>query len=126
MQPRHRCKLILTTAALVLAVLLLPALAQETKPPAALPEIMEFGRKLCPVCLQTELAIRSVQDRYPGQFVVRFLHVDEEPNLFRQYRVVFVPAQIFLDASGKQVFRHDGAYKPDQLEKRLRLLKFIE
>jgi thioredoxin 1 len=125
MKPRHCGKLIIMMLALLLAAGLLPAQAQETQPLAVRPEILEFGRKLCPVCLETELAIRAVQDRYPGQFVVRFLHVDEQPELFRHYRVVFVPTQIFLDARGKQVFRHDGAYKPDQLEKRLRLLKFI-
>jgi thioredoxin 1 len=126
MKPRRRGKLMIMMLALVLTASLLPALAQESQPPPTLPEILEFDRKLCPVCLETELAIKAVQDRYPGQFVVRYVHIDEEPNLFRHYKVAIVPTQIFLNASGKQVFRHEGVYKPVMLEKKLRDLNFIK
>jgi thioredoxin 1 len=126
MKPKCCGKLIIMMLTLLLMASLLPVLAQESQTPPALPEILEFDRKLCPVCLEAELAIKAVQDRYPGQFVVRYVHIDEEPNLFRHYKVALVPTQIFLDATGKQVFRHEGVYKPVLLEKKLRDLHFIK
>ena len=59
-----------------------PALAQATPAAKVLPAILEFDRKLCPVCQASERVILAVKDRYPGQFVVRKLYIDEEEMLF--------------------------------------------
>jgi thioredoxin 1 len=103
----------------------LPALAQGPAVSKALPVLLEFDRKFCPVCRSSELAILAVKDQYPGKFVVRKLYIDEEEYLFRRYKVVIVPTQVFLDASGKEVYRHEGVFKPEQLVRKLRELKFI-
>jgi hypothetical protein len=39
--------------------------------------------------------------------------------------VAFVPTQVFLDAAGKEVGRHEGASTPEALIQKLRELKFI-
>jgi len=112
---------------LLLGVLLLglaaPALAQP--PAGALPEILEFDRKFCPVCKQSEAIIQAVQAKFPGQFTVRRLYIDEDESLFRRYRVAIVPTQIFLDASGREVFRHEGLFPQEKLLAKLRELEFI-
>jgi thioredoxin 1 len=103
----------------------LPTLAQGPAPPQSLPELLEFDRKYCPICRASELVILSVKDQYPGQFVVRKLYVDEDEYLFRRYRVVFVPTQVFIDPAGKEVYRHEGVFKKEELIGKLRELKFI-
>jgi len=125
MKFRRRGNLIILALSLVLLGQILPALAQGTQSPQVLPEILEFHRKLCPVCLEAEIAIQTVKDRYPGQFAVRKVSIDEFPSLFRHYRVAIVPTQIFLDAAGKEVWRNEGVLKPEKLEQKLRQLNFI-
>jgi thioredoxin 1 len=102
-----------------------PVLAQATPATKVLPTILEFDRKLCPICQASERVILAVKDRYPGQFAVRKFYIDEEEMLFRRYRVAIVPTQVFLDAAGQEVGRHEGVYKQEALIQKLRELKFI-
>jgi thioredoxin 1 len=103
----------------------LPVRAQATTAPNVLPKILEFDRKLCPICQASERVILAVKGRYPGQFEVEKLYIDEADAVFRRYKVAFVPTQVFLDAAGKEVARHEGVFKPDALIQKLRDLKFI-
>ena len=117
-------------ALLLLALLvwqMLPAWGQGLPPDKAKPRpvILDFGRGLCANCKLMEQILGKIQDRYADQVEVRFLYIDKDEPLFRQYRIVIVPAQVFLDASGKEVFRHTGIFPLELLEPRLRELKFI-
>lgn len=102
-----------------------PALPQGPAAPKALPVLLEFDRKHCPICHASEMVILAVKDQYPGKFVVRKLYIDEDEYLFRRYKVVIVPTQVFLDAAGQEVYRHEGVFKPAELIRKLQELKFI-
>lgn len=111
------------------ALLLWPtvtAWAQSRTPPESRPAIYEFARKLCPICKEMEQVLKEVQGQYGHQLEVRILHIDEEEYLFRRYHVAIVPTQVFLDASGKEVFRHEGLFPRKQLLQKLRELGFIQ
>jgi thioredoxin 1 len=103
----------------------LPALAQGPAAPKALPVLLEFDRKYCPVCRASEIVILAVKDQYPGKFVVRKLYIDDDEYLFRRYKVVIVPTQVFLNTAGQEVYRHEGVFKQEGLIRKLRELKFI-
>jgi thioredoxin-like negative regulator of GroEL len=100
-------------------------LAQTPTAPNVLPKILEFDRKLCPICQASERVILAVKDQYPGQFEVEKFYIDEADSVFRRYKVAIVPTHVFVDAAGKEVARHEGAYKKEALVQRLRELKFI-
>jgi thioredoxin 1 len=102
-----------------------PVLAQPTVTPAVGPQILEFDRKFCPICKASERVILAVKDRYPGQFAVEKLYIDEADARFRQYKVAIVPTQVFLNAAGQEVARHEGVYSQEALIQKLRELKFI-
>jgi thioredoxin 1 len=102
-----------------------PVLAQGTPAATVLPTILEFHRKLCPICQASERVILAVKDRYPGQFGVEKLYIGEADAGFRRYKVAIVPTQVFLDTAGQEVGRHEGVYKQEALIQKLRELKFI-
>ena len=102
-----------------------PVLAQATTASSLRPKILEFDRKLCPICQASERIILAVKDRYPGQFEVEKLYIDEADTVFRRYKVAIVPTQVFLNGAGQEVARHEGVYKPEALIQKLRELKFI-
>jgi hypothetical protein len=62
-----------------------PAQPQTTTAPNVLPQILEFDRKLCPVCKASEQVIVAVTNQYPGQFEVRRLYIDEADSVFRRW-----------------------------------------
>lgn len=104
---------------------ILPAGSQILAPAQNRPAIYEFARKLCPICHQMEEVLKAVQEVYAGQFELRLLFIDDDIKLFRRFNIAIVPTQVFLDASGKEVFRHEGLQSREQLEKKLRELKFV-
>jgi thioredoxin 1 len=100
-------------------------MAQATTSPKALPKILQFDRKFCPICQASARVILAVKDQYPGQFEVDRLYMDEADEQFRRYKVTIVPTQVFLDAAGQVVGRHEGFLKEDALLQKLRDLQFI-
>jgi thioredoxin 1 len=125
MQPRRGRILILLMLGWMWLGPVLPAPAQTPPVPLPLPAILEFHRQGCPVCQASERVILAVKDQYPGQFRVRKVFIDEAEFLFRRYKVAFVPTQVFLDAAGQEVYRHEGVFKQEALTQKLRELKFI-
>ncbi|MBM4273653.1 MAG: thioredoxin family protein [Deltaproteobacteria bacterium] len=102
--------------------------SQPPPPPGPAPTrpvILEFSRKVCPICRETEQVLLRLQSEKGNQFEVKILYIDEDIKLFRQYQVAIVPTQVFLDAGGKKVFRHEGPLSRKQLIRELRKLKFI-
>lgn len=113
-------------AALLGLVWVIPAWSQPPPGPSpARPVILEFSRKLCPICRETEQILLRLQGETENQFEVRILYIDEDIKLFRKYQVAIVPTQVFLDVAGKEVFRHESHLSREYLVKKLRELKFI-
>jgi thioredoxin 1 len=115
---------------LIVGLLLLcplwPAAAQILADHQVTPAILEFCRKPCRVCRESEKIVEAVRTMYPGQFAVRVIYIDEDQDMFHRYQAVFVPTQVFLDATGKEVFRHEWAFTKEQLIEKLKELKFIK
>jgi thioredoxin 1 len=106
-------------------LLLSPLVVVSSATPAAKPTIYEFGRKLCPICGKNAVVLKEVEARYRGQISLRFLYISEDEPLFREYGVTLVPTQVFVDASGKEVFRHEGPISQKELITKLKELKLV-
>ena len=90
------------------------------------PVILEFSREFCPMSAYMEKTLKQLKAKHVDQIEVRILHYDSDEKLFKQYKVAIVPTQVFLDASGKEVFRQSGVFTLDALEKKLKQLKLIQ
>jgi thioredoxin-like negative regulator of GroEL len=101
------------------------AWGQSALAPSSQPVVLEFHRQLCPVCKESERQLMEVRTAYPGQFQVQRVFMDEDPTLFRRYRVDTVPTLIFLDDNGKALFRYEGLMPRDKLVAKLKELKFL-
>jgi thioredoxin 1 len=122
---RHPVWGLMLVVGVLLCCLVLPAGSQPAAPPKTLPEIFEFARRLCPICKEMEQVLREIKLRYGDQVVIRQAFIDQEEYLFRRYKITIVPTQVFVDATGKEVFRHEGLFPKDKVLEKLRELKFI-
>jgi len=104
------------------------AAAWGQAPPAAKarPALYDFGMGMCFSCKQMEKILEAVKSKYGHQVEVRLLNVDQEKDLFKQYKIIAVPTQVFLDDQGKEVDRHLGLFPEAELVKKLKELKFIQ
>lgn len=90
------------------------------------PALYDFGMGMCLPCKEMEQILGSIQNKYGNQIEVRLVYVEKDKGLFEKHKIVAVPTQIFLDASGKEVERHMGVYPEAQLVEKLKELKFIK
>ena len=120
-------KLVLTAAVLIaLACQVGPAKGQGFPPPPGKPAIIEFARPLCPICKQMEEILLEVKARYRDQVEIRFAYIEPDEYLFKKFHIFIVPTQVFLDASGKEVYRHEGLISKEDVLKKISELRFIK
>jgi thioredoxin 1 len=102
-----------------------PAQAQASAPAQGKPALYEFGAGYCASCKEMEKIIGELKTGLGGQVEFRLVYADKEKDLFSQYKILLIPTQVFLDASGKEVDRHIGALTKEEVIKKLKELKFI-
>jgi thioredoxin 1 len=102
-----------------------PTQAQSSAAGQGKPALYEFGAKYCVPCKEMQKVMAELKPQYGDQVELRMVYSDEEKPLFEQYKIMLIPTQVFLDASGKEVDRHMGALPKEEVVQKLKELKFI-
>src|SRR3990172_4916520 len=100
----------------------LPAWPQGVAPQKR-PALYEFGAKTCVPCIQMQKVMAALKTSYGDQVEFRMVYVDEERDLFRQYKIMLIPTQVFLNAEGKEVDRHVGPLTKEEVLQKLKELQ---
>jgi thioredoxin 1 len=103
----------------------LPTQAQGSAAGQGKPAFCDFGAKYCVPCKEMQKVVAELKPQYGDQVEFRLIYADEEMPLFKQYKIVAIPTQVFLNAQGKEVDRHIGALSKEEVIKKLQELKFI-
>ncbi len=86
--------------------------------PAKLPRLVDLGATKCIPCKMMAPILEELKREYAGRLDVVFIDVWENRSAIGQYGISTIPTQFFFDASGKELFRHEGFYaKQDILAK---------
>jgi thioredoxin 1 len=94
-----------------------PAPSLPGKAPAAkaLPRLLELGSTTCIPCKQMAPIIDALTLELKGKVDVSFTDVEKEPAVADRYQIEVIPTQIFLDANGKELYRHTGVFEKGKL-----------
>ena len=85
---------------------------------AKLPKLVDLGADKCIPCKLMAPILEGLKKEYAGRMDVEFLDVWKNPDAGKQHKIQLIPTQIFFDASGKELFRHEGFFgKADILAK---------
>jgi len=117
--------LIVLMLAFILTFQAQTAWPQSSPPPKAKPALYEFGAGYCYSCKEMEKVMGALKTSHSDQVEFRMVYVDKEKDLFTQYKILMIPTQVFLDASGKEVERHIGPLSKEEVIQKLKELKFI-
>lgn len=93
---------------------------QPARDPAApsLPRLVDVGADKCIPCKLMAPILKELKSEYAGRLTVEFIDAWKNPDAGKQYGVRLIPTQIFFDAEGKELFRHEGFFsKADILNK---------
>lgn len=95
----------------------------ETNPAAGLPKLVDLGAGKCIPCKMMAPILEELKEEYRGRFDVVFIDVWENPEEKKSYGIRVIPTQIFYDAAGKELFRHEGFFAKDDILKKWKELK---
>jgi thioredoxin 1 len=91
-----------------------PAVSEDNKvlssevQPEALPKLVDLGADKCIPCKMMAPILEELKSEYEGSLVVEFIDVWKNPDEAPKYGIKVIPTQIFFNASGKELFRHEG------------------
>jgi thioredoxin 1 len=91
----------------------------STSTAGALPRMIDLGRGKCIPCKQMEPILKELRQAYAGRAVIEIVNLDEEPHAGDMYKIRLIPTQIFFDAAGNEVWRHEGFLPGDAIIARL-------
>jgi thioredoxin 1 len=106
---------------LIVVVLPLRGFGQQTAPPATPAPLMTFvelGSVKCVPCRLMQPVLKNVEAKYGSQIKVVFYDVwkEEQKKYASAYGVRVIPTQVFLDRSGKEIFRHEGFFPESEID----------
>jgi thioredoxin 1 len=59
--------------------------------------------------------LEELKAEYAGALEVVFIDVWQEKSAGEKYGIQMIPCQIFYDASGKELFRHEGFFSKEDI-----------
>lgn len=98
---------------LLLSVIICFAADIKGLPTAPVPgkvTMVDLGAKKCIPCKMMAPIMAELEKEYKDRAAIVFIDVWENPKAGSKYRIRSIPTQIFYDASGKEVLRHEGFY----------------
>ena len=70
--------------------------------------MVDIGAKKCIPCKMMAPIIEELEKEYRDKAAIVFIDVWENPQEGPKYGIQLIPTQIFYDAKGKEVLRHEG------------------
>jgi len=80
-------------------------------------EFIELGSVSCIPCKKMQPVMASIEKKYAGQVKVTFHDVWKDEAPAKKYGIDLIPTQVFLDAGGKELMRHQGFYPEEDIDK---------
>ena len=80
-----------------------------------LPALVDLGSDKCIPCKMMAPVLEELRSQFAGTLQVSFLDVVKYPDLLPLYRIQVIPTQVFYDAAGKELFRHEGFYSKEDI-----------
>jgi len=80
-----------------------------------LPALVDLGAGTCIPCKMMTPILEELKTEFAGRLQVELLDIREDSNLIQAYAIRVIPTQIFYDASGKELFRHEGFFSKEDI-----------
>ena len=89
--------------------------SQPAEQSATLPHLIDLGAGKCIPCKMMKPILDELKQDYKDQFKVTFIDVWENQDQAKKYNIKMIPTQIFYDADGNELFRHEGFYSKEDI-----------
>jgi thioredoxin 1 len=86
------------------------------------PRLVDLGAGKCIPCKAMAPILDQLRSEYAGRLDVIFIDVWQRPEQARAYGINMIPTQIFYDADGRELARHEGFIDREQIVARWKAL----
>jgi len=83
--------------------------------PKGLPRLVDLGAGKCIPCKMMAPILEDLKTEYAGSLEVVLIDVWQDKDAGEKYAIEGIPTQIFYDASGKELFRHEGFFAREEI-----------
>ena len=80
-----------------------------------LPRLIEIGSVTCIPCKMMAPILDELRKEYGGRLQVDFIDVQHNREAAAKFGIRVIPTQVFLDAGGKELFRHEGFFPKEEI-----------
>lgn len=80
-------------------------------------EFIELGSVNCIPCKKMQPVMKSIEEKYKGLVKVTFHDVWKDTKIAEVYGIDLIPTQVFKDADGKELMRHQGFFAEVEIDK---------
>lgn len=81
----------------------------------ALPRLVDLGADRCVPCKLMMPVLEQLRRDFPTQLEVVFIDVWKDRAAGEKHGVNIIPTQIFFDATGRELFRHEGFFSREEI-----------
>lgn len=86
------------------------------------PVILDFTAFKCKSCKIMGKRLEAIAKEFKEKAEVKFIDVNKEKKLVKQYKIYLIPTIVFLDKDGKEVFRKVGVLEEVVIRAKLKEL----
>ncbi len=86
-----------------------------TYQPTGTPRLVELGTAACIPCALMRPALDELKAQYAGRLEVEVIDTLYDPGVKTQYNAPFCATQIYIAASGKELYRHVGYASKEEI-----------
>ena len=80
----------------------------------------DFGASYCAPCKAMAPFLEKLEKEYKDRAAIVVLDVGKAPDVCERYNITELPTQIFYNKQGKEVYRHKGFMKEEDIVKQLK------
>lgn len=88
---------------------------ETARDPSGIPRLVDLGANKCIPCKMMAPILEELKTEYRGRFSLEVIDIRENRGAGQRYGVRVIPTQIFFDASGRELFRHEGFIDKDAI-----------
>ena len=79
---------------------------------------VELGSDKCIPCKAMQPVLKAIEEKYGDQINVVFYDVwkEDQKKYGEQYNIKLIPTQVFLDADGNELMRHEGFFPEAEID----------
>jgi thioredoxin 1 len=92
-----------------------PSSQPATQAADGLPRLVDLGSTNCIPCRMMAPILEELKKEFTGRMHVEFIDVNINPDQARAYGIRVIPTQVFLDATGKELWRHEGFFSKEDI-----------